>query len=250
MESKLHVLPFCSSKALKVVDLKDILSKANVAITGKANKQDLIAKILASPDAVDVYNQIHGPAPAQTSENASAATESSPATSEPPPKASAPTSKAKAAPAPAASSKPPSQTAPEAAPAPSSPKKAEEPSTNGDAVKPPEDEEAAKRRARAERFGIPLVEPKPTPLPTKKGKPAANGKNAKATRQDDPDKLAARAARFGTKPKSEPQAPTGKNNGRKRQRDAALEIPADAEELERRKKRAERFGTGTKPAAA
>ncbi|RPD78245.1 hypothetical protein L226DRAFT_531594 [Lentinus tigrinus ALCF2SS1-7] len=238
MESKL--------KALKVVDLKDILSKANVAITGKANKQDLIAKILASPDAVDVYNQIHGPTPAQTSENPSAATESSPATSEPPPKASAPTSKAKAAPAPAASS----QTAPEAAPAPSSPKKAEEPSTNGDAVKPPEDEEAAKRRARAERFGIPLVEPKPTPLPTKKGKPAANGKNAKATRQDDPDKLAARAARFGTKPKSDPQAPTGKNNGRKRQRDAALEIPADAEELERRKKRAERFGTGTKPAAA
>ena len=49
-------------------------------------------------------------------------------------------------------------------------------------MKPPEDEEAAKRRARAERFGIPLVEPKQ--VPTKKGKPAANGKGAKSAAPD------------------------------------------------------------------
>ena len=49
-------------------------------------------------------------------------------------------------------------------------------------MKPPEDEEAAKRRARAERFGIPLVEPKQ--VPTKKGKSAANGKGAKSAAPD------------------------------------------------------------------
>ena len=48
-----------SRKALKVVDLKDILTKAEVAI-GKANKPDLIAKILASPEALKVYEQQFG----------------------------------------------------------------------------------------------------------------------------------------------------------------------------------------------
>lgn len=67
---------FCSPlprKSLKVVDLKDILSKANVALTGKANKPDLIAKILASPEAIEVYNQNYGPAPDTPAQNASAA---------------------------------------------------------------------------------------------------------------------------------------------------------------------------------
>ena len=48
-------------KSLKVVDLKEILQKANVAIPTKANKQDLIAKIVASPVAIDVYNKLHNP---------------------------------------------------------------------------------------------------------------------------------------------------------------------------------------------
>ncbi|TFK94597.1 hypothetical protein K466DRAFT_579849 [Polyporus arcularius HHB13444] len=221
-------------KSLKVVDLKDILAKANVAITGKANKQDLIAKILASPEAVDVYNKSHGPTPPLTSQSASAAPESPPETSEASPKASAPSSTA----APA-SKKPPSHAAPKAAPAPSSPAKSEQPSADGDAVTTPEDAEAAKRRARAERFGIPLVEPKTAPAQTKKGRPATNGKAAKATMPDDPEKLAARQARFGLQ--DQPQAPTGKTNGKKRS--APVEESVDAEELERRKKRAERFGT-------
>lgn len=71
MESKLyvHVLIFILldcyihylifRKALKVPDLKAILQKANVPIGSKSNKQDLIAKIIASSAAVDAYNSLH-----------------------------------------------------------------------------------------------------------------------------------------------------------------------------------------------
>lgn len=48
-------------KSLKVVDLKDILQKANVAVPAKANKQDLIAKVVASQAAIDVYNKQQNP---------------------------------------------------------------------------------------------------------------------------------------------------------------------------------------------
>lgn len=58
-------------KALKVVDLKEILAKAQVSVTGKANKSDLIAKILASPEALKVYEEQHGsPATQNASETA------------------------------------------------------------------------------------------------------------------------------------------------------------------------------------
>lgn len=50
-------------KALKVVDLKDILAKAAVSVPAKANKQDLIARILASNPALDVYHDLHSPKP-------------------------------------------------------------------------------------------------------------------------------------------------------------------------------------------
>lgn len=42
-------------KALKVVDLKQILASAKVSTTTKATKGDLIVKILASKDALDAY---------------------------------------------------------------------------------------------------------------------------------------------------------------------------------------------------
>jgi SAP domain-containing ribonucleoprotein len=48
-------------KALKVVDLKDILAKASVSAPAKANKQELIARILASPAALAVYNKQQNP---------------------------------------------------------------------------------------------------------------------------------------------------------------------------------------------
>lgn len=54
------------SKQLKVVELKDILAKASVSAPAKANKTDLIARILASQSALNVYNKMHAPAPAQS----------------------------------------------------------------------------------------------------------------------------------------------------------------------------------------
>jgi hypothetical protein len=48
-------------KSLKVVDLKDILAKASVSVPAKANKQDLIARVLANPAALDVYNKQQNP---------------------------------------------------------------------------------------------------------------------------------------------------------------------------------------------
>jgi hypothetical protein len=45
------------SKSLKVVELKDILAKASVSAPAKANKQDLIARIIASAVALDVYKK-------------------------------------------------------------------------------------------------------------------------------------------------------------------------------------------------
>lgn len=48
-------------KSLKVVDLKAILAQANVQVPAKANKNDLIARIIGSTKAVDVYNKLHSP---------------------------------------------------------------------------------------------------------------------------------------------------------------------------------------------
>ena len=46
-------------KALKVVDLKAILAKANVSVPAKSTKSDLIAKILASKPALDAYGLLY-----------------------------------------------------------------------------------------------------------------------------------------------------------------------------------------------
>ena len=46
-------------KALKVVDLKQILSKAGVSVPAKANKSDLISRILSSKQALDVYANLY-----------------------------------------------------------------------------------------------------------------------------------------------------------------------------------------------
>ncbi|KAJ8696496.1 hypothetical protein PTI98_006364 [Pleurotus ostreatus] len=61
MESKL--------KALKVVDLRHILSKSATAVPAKANKQELISRILASPAALAEYNSQHSPAPVDQNED-------------------------------------------------------------------------------------------------------------------------------------------------------------------------------------
>ncbi|KAI0779833.1 hypothetical protein C8Q74DRAFT_718528 [Fomes fomentarius] len=251
-------------KALKVVDLKDILAKAGVAI-GKANKPDLIAKILASSEAVAVYNKNYGGPSADSVQSASAAstgvqeqlaavcsfpsplfvcsTVPSRRVQPQPPKASAPTSTSqspKATTASAPSSKSVSRAAPEPDIATASPTSSSQPSAAADeSKKTPEDEEAERRKARAARFGIPLVEPKAAPA-QKNGKAAANGKVAKTgVPAEDLGKLAARAARFGVQAPSAQATATTKTNGKKR---PIPPEPVDEEELARRKKRAERFG--------
>jgi len=111
-------------------------------------------------------------------------------------------------------------------------------------LKSPEDEDLERRKARAARFGLPLVEPvnSKAQVASKRSPKIVNGLVA-----DEPEKLAARAARFGTIPSATvaqarpPSAGTlTQVNGKKR---AAPQPDAvDAEEWERRKKRAERFG--------
>ncbi|KAJ7713952.1 hypothetical protein DFH07DRAFT_1068637 [Mycena maculata] len=193
-------------KTLKVVDLKDILAKAQQQPPQKATKPDLIARILASKEATLVYNAKYAPkddllAPPEDLDwdvdqvNA-------PETPVEQPKSTSVPTPAKSDPPVAATDSTPTAVTPAAAPAP---------------APVSDDVEAEKRRKRAERFGIPVVEPKPT---------IAKKATAATTKQPDaPEKLDARAARFGTK------------------RAAPVE-EVDAEEQERRKKRAERFGTG------
>lgn len=60
-------------KALKVVELKDILSKAGVSAPAKANKQDLIARIVANPAALDVYKKLQNPVSAPPVQQSSTA---------------------------------------------------------------------------------------------------------------------------------------------------------------------------------
>ena len=48
-------------KALKVVDLRAVLAKANVHVPTKATKSDIIARIQASKPAQDAYFSLYPP---------------------------------------------------------------------------------------------------------------------------------------------------------------------------------------------
>lgn len=85
MEAKLYVFYhgnapshnlFSISKSQRVADLREILQKASVPIPAKANKADLIAKILASPAAIQALNNTSSSA-APTAAAKPKATESS-----------------------------------------------------------------------------------------------------------------------------------------------------------------------------
>ncbi|KAG1771853.1 hypothetical protein EDD22DRAFT_862828 [Suillus occidentalis] len=191
-------------KALKVSDLKEILSKASIP-PGNAKKQDLINKIIANPSAVDVFHTLHPgtkpknskPAPLPSTDDDLLAPpeeidwtveESITVESASPPEKSEQVGPPLPSPAPA----------PAAAPTP---------------IQSEED----KRKARAARFGMTYVEPI-SHQPKKAG--------------DNSDLLKARAERFGI------VAPVTKARGK---RTAPVEN-VDPEEQERRRKRAERFG--------
>ncbi|KAI5989908.1 hypothetical protein EDD15DRAFT_2170974, partial [Pisolithus albus] len=239
-------------KALKVADLKEILVKASAPAPARVNKQDLINKILANPTAVKVYEELYLPSnptskPAPTSPQKQAppastnddlvldwsimdAGDVSPVTASPaknpvpphqPPLTKPTQENNHATPpkAPASSTKTP--------PLPSNNAKADNPATV--------DDELEKRKARAARFGIPLVGPTQSPQHQ-----ARKVSQTKQTGQlpDDPERLKKRAERFGIS--NAPVQPA--KSGSKR---AAPAEEVDAEELERRRKRAERFGTVT-----
>ncbi|THH03844.1 hypothetical protein EW145_g5964 [Phellinidium pouzarii] len=278
-------------RALKVVDLKDILTRANVSIPAKANKPDLIAKISSSPAALSVFNELQGggakASGASTPRPAPPATVASPAAkvelelekpsveqeegkdflSPPEPfdwSASSETTSATgtkpASKSAATTTKPTSSTAAPTTPASNSATTAaaQVSGTDNTVVSIDEDEEAAKRRARAARFGISVVSPPSTPRNksaagakgangAKKAEATANGANGKKTPIkagpviDDVEKMNSRAARFGIALKTN----TAKTPVTGQKRSAPAE-DVDEEELERRRKRLERFGTGTK----
>ncbi|KAI6107335.1 hypothetical protein EV401DRAFT_2240881 [Pisolithus croceorrhizus] len=245
-------------KALKVADLKEILVKASAPALGRVNKPDLINKILANPAAVKVYEELYLPSNPTSKPGAPSPPKPAPPTSNnddllAPPEdldwsimdagdvAPVTASPAKN-PVPAHQSpltKPAQENnhaAPPKAPAvpASSTKISPLPSSNSKADNPATvDDELEKRKARAARFGIPLVEP--TRPPQHQARQVSQTKQA-GQLPDDPERLRKRAERFGVS--NTPVQPT--KAGSKR---AAPAEEVDAEELERRRKRAERFGT-------
>ncbi|KAF5389482.1 hypothetical protein D9757_004306 [Collybiopsis confluens] len=210
-------------KSLKVVDLKAVLSHANISVTSKTTKADLISKILAAPSAIEAYNALHPsqPVPASHNDDLLAPPEDLDWTS-----VEAPLAKV--------------EQAAQAAPKPSQEYGTAAPSSGSSATTEPlieeppstEDPEIERRKKRAERFGIPLVEPKAQ-------------KKAAVKPTEDTDKLKVRAERFESKGNGKSESGRQSPGSKRKRGGASVATPAaeiDPEEAERRRKRAERFG--------
>ncbi|KAG9004203.1 hypothetical protein FRB90_011044 [Tulasnella sp. 427] len=211
---------------LKIADLKPILAKVGLPVSGKKN--ELVDRILASKEGLAAAGLSDDVAPA-AGDDMNADLPDLPPSEE----ADAPNIVPIAASA--------------AAPLAVEPPAAATTTSATTTEVPKLDDEAERRRKRAERFGIPLVEEKKAQAPAKStpkataskaggAKPAPTNANPAAT--EDPEKMRKRAERFGV-----PLAAPGTSNGRaKNTKETAPAAPVDPAEEERKRKRAERFG--------
>ncbi|KAF9071097.1 hypothetical protein BDP27DRAFT_1419383 [Rhodocollybia butyracea] len=221
-------------KPLKVPDLKQILTKANLSVTAKATRAVLVSKIIASSAAIEAYNELYPSEPAANDDLLAPPEDLDWTPDEVPSSKVEETTKADV-------SKPTTSKAPISVPTPA-PEVTEPPKDTTTATAAPSvgdsqlEIELEKRKQRAARFGIPLVEPK-SKSPTA----------AKKTMGENTDKLGARAERFGLKNAENDKASTTRSTspGSKRKRTSAPVAEIDPEEAERRRKRAERFGIKT-----
>ncbi|KAG8997220.1 hypothetical protein FRB90_012561 [Tulasnella sp. 427] len=213
---------------LKIADLKPILAKVGLPVSGKKN--ELVDRILASKEALAAAGLSEDAAPA-AGDDMNADLPDLPPSEE----ADAPSIVPTAA----------SATVPPAVEPPATATTTTASATTTEA--PKLDDEAERRRKRAERFGIPLVEEKKAQAPAKSTPKATASKaggakaaptNANPAATEDPEKMRKRAERFGV-----PLAAPGASNGRaKNTKEAAPAAPVDPAEDERKRKRAERFG--------
>ncbi|CAE6449774.1 unnamed protein product [Rhizoctonia solani] len=230
----------------------------------KANKADLIAKILATPDALKLAGGDSAPteeAPAEetakpvdddllappdefdwdgTAEKPDAAmsAEAKPAAESVPPTESAPATTTESTPAPA-----PTEDVVE--PDASNPVEGESAPAEGDAAKTA-DEELERRKARAARFGIPLVE---NPVSTK----SAGGRGKRGKKGEDTEKPASKAEEKKEGKKEEAKKPEEKKE-KKEDKPKSMKISAKEaapnDDDAKLAARAARFGISTAPKPA
>jgi len=217
-------------KALKVADLKEILTKSGTPIGSKSNKADLIAKILTTPAALELAGG-ETAAPAAPAEakvdddllappdefdwdgNAGEKVEPAATTTDAEAVALAeePAAPVPAVAEPAEASTTTTETAPTT--------EATALTTDSAQPTPAEDEEVARRRARAERFGVPFVE---NPEPVKGPKPARQKGKANATTAEG-----AKKADGGKKADGVKKADGGKKADQKEGAKKAEEVKKD-----------------------
>ncbi|CAE7228383.1 unnamed protein product [Rhizoctonia solani] len=252
-------------KALKVADLKEILTKSSTPIPTKANKADLIAKILATPEALKlaggdpapVVDSTPAEAPAKpvdddllavpdefdwdgtgTKPEGGASAEAKPAVESVPATESAPETTTEPAPAPTEGDTANSVEGDASAPVEGEAK------PEGDAAKTVDDD-LERRKARAARFGIPLVE---NPVSTK----AAGGRRGRGKKGgDDKDKPASKAEEKKDETKKpeakKPEAKKEKKEDKPKPMKISAKEAAPNDDDAKLAARAARFGISTTP---